>query len=120
MMRFLILAAVIVSLAGCCCKTNPADKAGNYQYIIDVRTSAERREFGIIERAIHIRHDEIESKIAQAVPDKTSSIAVFCRSGKRAGIAASKLKKLGYSNITNLGGLEDARKLPGICISREK
>ncbi|MGK0446122.1 MAG: rhodanese-related sulfurtransferase, partial [Bermanella sp.] len=34
-----------------------------------------------------------------------------CRSGNRAGKAVNTLKSLGYTNVTNIGGLDDARAL---------
>jgi phage shock protein E len=34
---------------------------------------------------------------------------VYCRSGRRSGIAQSALEEAGYTNVVNVGGLEDAR-----------
>jgi phage shock protein E len=36
-------------------------------------------------------------------------IYVYCRSGRRSGIAQSTLEEAGYNNVVNLGGLEDAQ-----------
>lgn len=55
-----------------------------------------------------IPHTEIEQRIQSAVPDKESSIAVYCRSGRRSGIAKEAMERMGYKNVTNLGGMEEA------------
>jgi hypothetical protein len=43
--------------------------------------------------------------------EKDAEIKVYCRSGKRAGIALATLQELGYTNATNVGGISDARGL---------
>ncbi len=35
------------------------------------------------------------------------SIIIFCRSGRRADVARTKLQSLGYEKVYNAGGLED-------------
>ena len=39
--------------------------------------------------------------------DKSKPIYVYCRSGQRAGVAKIALEKQGYTNVENLGGLND-------------
>ena len=51
----------------------------SYQFVIDVRTLAEQQQFGAIKGAILIEHTKIGDEISEVVPDKTSSIALFCR-----------------------------------------
>jgi phage shock protein E len=43
--------------------------------------------------------------------DKNTEIRVYCRSGRRAGIALAALEEMGYTNATNVGGINDAREL---------
>mmetsp|Transcript_21555 Transcript_21555/g.54378 ORF Transcript_21555/g.54378 Transcript_21555/m.54378 type:complete len:177 (-) Transcript_21555:399-929(-) len=38
--------------------------------------------------------------------DKTKSVAVYCRSGARAGQAKTKLEGWGYTNVVNAGGYD--------------
>lgn len=45
--------------------------------------------------------------------DKSKPIYVYCRSGQRAGVAKIALEKQGYTNVENLGGLDDWRSLGG-------
>lgn len=42
--------------------------------------------------------------------DKNATIYVYCRSGMRSSSAQSQLKGIGYTNVTNLGGLDAALK----------
>lgn len=78
--------------------------------LLDVRSEKEYKE-GHIKGAILLPHAEIEKKITKLVPDKNTPIFIYCRSGRRAGTALEKLKKLSYKNLRNLGGKKDAEKI---------
>lgn len=75
--------------------------------IIDVRTEAEWNT-GYLENAIHIPLDTIEKNITFTEPDKYKEIYLYCRSGNRSGKATSILQNLGYKNVTNIGGIQNA------------
>lgn len=75
---------------------------------IDVRSAAEFSG-GAVDGAINIPHDVIADKIAAVVGNKDSQINLYCRSGRRAGWAMESLNKLGYSQVNNLGGYEQAK-----------
>jgi len=75
--------------------------------IIDTRTEAEWNE-GHLEGAILIPYDSIVQGIAAIAPDKISDINLYCRTGRRSGIALETLKKEGYTNLNNLGSMENA------------
>ncbi len=77
--------------------------------VIDVRSEAEY-DTGHIEGALLIPHDQIADKIGEQVKDKKQKILLYCKSGGRAGLALKTLEGLGYTDVENLGGLEDARK----------
>lgn len=76
---------------------------------IDVR-SKEEFDSGHLQNALHIPHEEIGGKIVQLVPNKSTKINLYCRSGRRAEIAKKTLTDLGYQNVVNQGGYEDLRK----------
>lgn len=76
---------------------------------IDVRT-AEEYKAGHLEGAIHIPYDEIEQKIQAISADKTADIQLYCRSGRRSGIALETLRSLGYSKVTNAGAYEQLKQ----------
>jgi len=81
--------------------------------IIDVRTEQEFNA-GHISGAINIPYDVIAEKIGEVTTDLNKKIIVYCRSGRRSGIAKNTLEKLGYNNVENGGSLEDMRKrFPG-------
>jgi phage shock protein E len=77
---------------------------------LDVRTDAEYGEDHIA-GSVHIPNEEIALRIADLGLDKDTEIRVYCRSGRRAGIALAALEEMGYSNATNVGGIGDARAL---------
>lgn len=76
---------------------------------IDVRT-AEEYQAGHIEGAINIPYDEIQHKITAVTTDKTADIQLYCRSGRRSGIALETLRGMGYSKVTNAGGYEQLKQ----------
>ena len=79
----------------------------NKDYIIlDVRTIEEYKE-GHIPNAICIPNETIGEGIIKELPDKEQLILIYCRSGNRSKQAAEKLKKLGYTNLVEFGGIMD-------------
>lgn len=79
----------------------------NEDYIIlDVRTKEEYNE-GHIPNAICIPNETIGNNEIKELPNKDQLILVYCRSGNRSKQAAEKLKKLGYTNIIEFGGIVD-------------
>ncbi len=92
-------------------QTEPTDNtsAETGPVIIDVR-SLEEWNSGHLGQAIHIPHDEIVAKIAEHVSDKSTPIVLHCRAGGRAGRAKTALEDLGYTDVENVGGLEDAQQ----------
>jgi len=58
-----------------------------------------------------IPHIQIGEEIGKLNLAKDTPIKLFCRSGGRSGIATETLKGMGYTNVENVGGIEDARKL---------
>ena len=72
--------------------------------IIDVRTLPEFLE-GHIDGAILIPHDEIEFLAPELIPDRQSSLMLYCRSGRRSSRAAELLLAMGYTSVYDLGGI---------------
>lgn len=75
---------------------------------IDVRSASEYAR-GHVAGATLIPHDNIEAGVEELQLEKDTPILLYCRSGNRSGKAQKRLEALGYTNVTNLGGLEDAR-----------
>lgn len=74
--------------------------------LIDVRTK-EEYDSNHIEGAINIPLDDISSQIESKVKKKDKKIIVYCQSGNRSNMARGILKKLGYTNIYDLGSINN-------------
>jgi len=72
--------------------------------LIDVRNPGEFAS-GYIEGAISLPLDRIDQGIEFRVPDKNTPIIVYCVSGARSAAARNGLIKLGYTNVSNGGGI---------------
>lgn len=75
---------------------------------IDVR-SADEYSTEHVSEAINIPYTEIGGRIDEVTVDKDALIYVYCRSGRRSGIAQATLTDAGYTNVVNLGSLQDAQ-----------
>jgi phage shock protein E len=80
---------------------------------IDVRSSFEHA-IDNIDGDPLISHEEIIPGVNELFPDKSTEIHLYCRSGQRAGVAMHALKETGYTNVSNEGGINDARKKRGL------
>jgi len=103
----LMVLAVIITLGVFGGESFSADKPVDKPLLIDVRTDPEWNE-GHLEGAVLIPYDKIGEGIAKIAPDKKTKINLYCRTGRRSGIALETLKKLGYEDITNYGSVKDA------------
>jgi len=77
---------------------------------IDVRTSDEFST-GHHPDAVNIPHDQIVERIASVTEDKNAAIHLYCRSGRRSGLAKQMLESMGYTNVTNFGGVNQVMEL---------
>ena len=83
--------------------------------LLDVRSPEEYAE-GHLQGAVNIPHDRIGAEIAAVVPDKSAQVILYCRSGRRANTALETLRAMGYTNVSNYGGLEDAQERLGLPV----
>ena len=73
--------------------------------ILDVREQDEY-DSGHIPGAVLLPVGSInETTAAEVIPDKDSTVLVYCRSGNRSKTASSALAELGYTNIYEFGGI---------------
>ena len=77
--------------------------------VIDVRTPQEFQS-GHIEGALNIPHDTIGQDISKVKVSKDDHVILYCRSGRRSGLALGTHKGLGFSYVENYGGFEEAQK----------
>lgn len=74
--------------------------------ILDVRTEEEYQE-GHIYGAILIPDNEITETAESILTDKSATILVYCRSGRRSANASKELSELEYTNIYDFGGINN-------------
>lgn len=73
--------------------------------VLDVREQNEY-DSGHIPGAVLLPVGTIDEDTAAAViPEKDSTVLVYCRSGNRSKTASSALAELGYTNIYEFGGI---------------
>lgn len=73
--------------------------------ILDVREQDEY-DSGHIPGAVLLPVGTIdETTAAEVIPEKDSTVLVYCRSGNRSKTASSTLAELGYTNIYEFGGI---------------
>lgn len=77
---------------------------------IDVRT-IEEFEQDHIEGHSNIPLATIEEQGTLSLANKDDEINLYCRSGRRAETAKTVLEAAGFTNVKNLGGIEDVRAL---------
>jgi rhodanese-related sulfurtransferase len=77
--------------------------AADAPVILDVRTPEEFAE-GHVPGAINISHDELAARLAEIESARDAEVVVYCRSGRRAGIAEELLRAEGFGNLKHLEG----------------
>ena len=75
--------------------------------LLDVRTPEEYAE-GHIEGSRNIPLQNIE-RTESVIIDKSTPLFVHCRSGARSSQATSILKRMGYTNVEDIGGIMSYR-----------
>jgi len=116
-MQLLIILLLLVTLVGC------GNKEITYQtisaatakemmdedkdvIILDVRTKDEYNEKHI-EGAILLPVTVVAERVESLIPDKDTTILVYCRSGNRSATASAELVSLGYTDVYDFGGIID-------------
>lgn len=122
-MKRLILVFVLVLVFMCGCSSNDTVKVVQVDknkaeslidegaLLIDVRSITEYNQ-GHIDGAINIDVQEILNvtdsiTYENASISKNKKIIVYCRSGSRSSSAAAKLVELGYTNVYDLGSIDN-------------
>ena len=121
MKRILPIFLLLLLLTGCGGTASNATSESSYQQIsqeeakemmdtqdviiLDVREQDEY-DSGHIPGAVLLPVGTIdEETAAEVIPEKDSTVLVYCRSGNRSKTASSALAELGYTNIYEFGGI---------------
>ncbi len=70
---------------------------------LDCRESNEFK-MGHVPGAVNVPRGLLEFKIDKQIPDKASSIIMYCKTGGRGCLATCTLCKMGYKNVKNMNG----------------
>ncbi len=104
---------VLFALAGC---SEPSDvDVTEDAVILDVRTPEEYAD-GHLEGAqlLDLNSGEFEAALPELSPD--AEYLVYCRSGARSAQAMELMEDAGFTDVTNLGSVEEAAEATDISI----
>lgn len=119
MRKIIILITVCFLLCGCgksekvtvqeinCDSKNELVSEG--AILIDVRSASEYS-INHLDNAINIDVQVIGDVIETQIPDKNTKIIVYCQSGTRSKKAADTLIQKGYTNVYDLGSIDNCQK----------
>ena len=122
MKQILLLLVILLALGGCG-QASEESGAGYQQItaeeakqmidemddelILDVREQEEYDEKHISD-AVLFPVGMIDSETAEGIiPEKDTTVLVYCRSGNRSKTASQKLAELGYTQVYEFGGIKD-------------
>ncbi|MGA8013723.1 MAG: rhodanese-like domain-containing protein [Candidatus Acidiferrales bacterium] len=77
--------------------------AGEKIILVDTREDSEWAR-GHIPGAIHLSRGVIERDIEKTIPDKETTVVLYCGGGFRSALAADNLQKMGYRNVISMDG----------------
>jgi phage shock protein E len=126
-MRILVLTAMLTALA-CQAAEAPtvteisreelAIEAPETRLILDVRTPEEFAA-GHVENAVNIPHDQIAGRLPEIERYTQAPVVIYCRSGRRAGLAAEVLSEAGFTNLLHLTGDMDGWIAAGLPVETD-
>ncbi len=91
---------------------------GGKPLLVDVREDSEWNA-GHAAGARHIGKGIIERDIETLVPDKSTTMVLYCGGGFRSALAADVLQKMGYTDVISLDGGWTAYRQAGLPVERE-
>lgn len=113
----LLTFALLFMLAGCSenSATTSSASVSDDTKILDVRTPEEYAA-GHLEgsKLLDLNSGEFEDSLPDLDPEAT--YIVYCRSGSRSAQAVAMMEDAGFTNVTDLGSMENAAETTGISI----
>ncbi len=113
----LAIAATLAFGVAACAPTAEPISVTSSTVVIDVRTPDEFAA-GHLDGAINIdvQSADFDTMVAQLPAD--GDYVVYCRSGNRSAAAIDRMENLGFTSLTNAGGVNDASSATGIPITK--
>jgi phage shock protein E len=78
-------------------------RSGEAPLIVDVRTPGEFAT-GHVPGAVNIPYDQMPARVAEIAAHKDGPVVLYCRTGRRSGIAAEVLSERGFKDLGLLRG----------------
>jgi phage shock protein E len=77
------------------------EQHADHVFVLDVRSPEEFAE-GHVPGAVNVPYDQVSGRLGEIPRDK--DVVLYCRSGRRAGLAADVLAAHGYRRLSHLEG----------------
>lgn len=106
MLKIFFRCLMIISIGAVAAMVHAKDEV----FWIDVRTAEEFSE-AHVEAAVNIPYEGIAAGVKQLNIGAGDTVYLYCRSGKRAGIALAELEQAGFTGVINLMTLAEAQAL---------
>jgi len=114
-LKTMTLLAFLGSFLVACASDFNSDSSDDSVWI-DVRTT-EEYSADHVDGDANIPLATIDPLLLASQFGKDAEINLYCRSGNRAGQAKALLEAAGFTNVKNVGGIDDARKLRDLARS---
>src|SRR5438270_12976779 len=88
-------------------------QSGDAHILVDTREESEWNA-GHVAGAVHLSKGVIERDIESKVPDKKTTLVLYCGGGFRSALVADNLRLMGYTNAISLDGGWRALKESGL------
>jgi len=85
--------------------------------LIDIREDREW-DAGHASGAYHLSKGVIERDIETEIPDKSTTLVLYCGGGFRSALSADELQKMGYTNVISLDGGWRAWNAAGLPVEK--
>ncbi len=108
MLRFLLLSLLLLSPLARAADVDAATawkKVNAGALLVDVRTPEEFAA-GHLPNAINIPHEKVVGELAKLGIAKDAPLVLYCRSGRRSGVAEDALAGAGYRQLYNAGAYQ--------------
>ena len=92
-------------------------ETGDQHVLVDTREDSEWNA-GHVAGAVHLGKGIIERDIENAVPDKSTTLVLYCGGGFRSALAADALRQMGYTNAISLDGGWRALQSSGLPLEK--